>query len=201
MVLPQWHMPMRRDDESVPSRSAIHSVSILDHVAPEFGFDGPVQLAVHSVSILDHVDPEFGRVTEFLCERNAVPELAPFAMGEWRDVEDDNENDEERQGACEADDAADHLGTCVEMRERDVRHEREADEEAEDTTEDVREVVDERKAPDANEDDEYEDESADSATGLAEDVPVVKDFDQEARQNCTLTAGWSSLKMSTNRSR
>jgi len=140
------------------------------------------------------MDGHFRRVAEGLGERRAVEVLACVAAANWRHVEHDQKYDEHDDAERQTHDHADQFAAPVRHVECDERHEREREQQAEQEAEHVRVVVDHRQQTDEEQDQHVTGEFEDLDVGVADDVPVVDDLDEQARQDTELRSSRTRLK-------
>ena len=142
------------------------------------------------------VDPEVNVLVgaEVFGDWNAVEVLADFAVVDGGDVEEQQEANEEKDDAGEADDDQDQLPAAVVVpAEGDERQDGVGQQEAEDEAEEVRVVVHPGQESGKEEDRGDADQLEDGHLRVLEHVPLVDDLDHAASQEAEVGAGGADL--------
>lgn len=145
-----------------------------------------------SVPASVEVSVEVVLLAEFVRERDAGEQLAPFALDRV-DVEEHREAWKEPHKHQQEDDDLAAFAVQVHSAEADVRQEGEWQEEAGDEAANVGKVVDPGQQPEGEEEEHHAEQLGEGPPGLGEDLPALKQLHKQAGQDPELRSGWPHL--------
>lgn len=133
-------------------------------------------------------------LTEFVSERDAGDQLAPFAL-DGVDVKEHHEAREEAEEDQQEDDNLTAFTIQVHAAEADVGQEGEGQEEAGDEAADVRKVVNPGQQTEGEKEEDHAQKLGERPPGLRQDLPALKQLHKEAGQDPELRTSRAHLRI------